>query len=314
MSQSRTGISRRRILAAGGGLAIAAVVDGAAAASVPSSPRFDLTQTSHDLFRDKPLSPPTVMQSFTFDNDNHRLFVAQLADGTGNLYVTQLDFSGNQVGQMSLTGFGHGVSIGVEPVGTDSFLWTEVDAVDGWGTRLARFRFVDGATIDHTSNSLRKHQPITGVDRFTCAVDPVNQRLVVRYRTSDKQFRFAAYDIADVRAGIYSRRLADIAQPAGLGTFQGYTAYGEYLYLLDGDPYDPDTNPPPGNAFVNSVSLNGGPLTREPTNAGGSLIYREPEGMAIYRTVAGQPRLFLGFASGDPGDRRCNIFYKNALV
>ena len=320
MSQSQTGISRRRILAAGGGLAIAAMVDGVgvAAASVPSSPRFDLTQASHDLFRDKPLARPTVMQSFTFDNANQRLFVAQLADdapaAAGNLCVTQLNFSGDPVGQMSLTGFGHGVSIGAEPVGSDSYLWTEVDAVDGWGTRLARFPFVDGATVDHTSGSLQKHQPITGADRFTCAVDPVNERLIVRYRTSDKQFRFAAYDIADVRADIYSRRLADVAQPAGLGNFQGYTAFGEYLYLLDGDPYDPDTNPPPGNTFVNSVSLNGGPLTREPTNAGGSLVYREPEGMAVYRTVAGEPRLFLGFASENPGDRRCNIFYKNVLV
>jgi hypothetical protein len=137
MSQPRTGISRRRILAAGGGLAVAAMVDGAgvAAASVPSSPRFDLTQASHDLFRDKPLARPTVMQSFTFDNVNRRLFVAQLADDAdaGNLCVTQLDFSGNQVGQMSLTGFGHGVSIGVEAAGSDSYLWTEVDAVDGWG-------------------------------------------------------------------------------------------------------------------------------------------------------------------------------------
>jgi hypothetical protein len=65
---------------------------------------------------------------------------------------------------------------------------------------------------------------------------------------------------------------------------------------------------------VNCVSLNGGPLTRVPTNAGGSLVFREPEGMAVYRTVAGEPRLFLGFASGEEGDRRCDAFYKNVLV
>ena len=50
------------------------------------------------------------------------------------------------------------------------------------------------------------------------------------------------------------------------------------------------------------------------TNAGGSLDYREPEGMAVYRTVAGETRLFLGFASGAAGARRANIFYKNVLV
>jgi hypothetical protein len=65
---------------------------------------------------------------------------------------------------------------------------------------------------------------------------------------------------------------------------------------------------------VSSVRLNGGAFTRVPTNAGGSLTYREPEGMAVYQTVAGDVRLFLGFASGASGARRADIFYKNALV
>jgi hypothetical protein len=66
---------------------------------------------------------------------------------------------------------------------------------------------------------------------------------------------------------------------------------------------------------VSSVDLNGGgSFVRVRTNAGGSLDYREPEGMAVYRTVAGETRLFLGFASGASGARKANIFYKNVLV
>jgi hypothetical protein len=37
----------------------------------------------------------------------------------------------------------------------------------------------------------------------------------------------------------------EAAQPPGLGTFQGYAVYGEYLYLLDGEAYS-SSNPPPG--------------------------------------------------------------------
>lgn len=320
----RTGISRRRLLAAGGGIAAAAVVGGAltervAAASVPPSQRFDLTQPAHDLFRDKPLFQQTVMQSFTFDNVNRRLFVAQLrngsaSDGNGDLCITQLDFDGNQLGHMFLNGFGHGVSIGVEPVGSTSVLWTEVDSVDARGTQLARFPFVNGQTVDHTSAGLQKHMPIPGADTITCATDPINNRLVMRYRINGA-FRFAAYDISDFQpGGGNGPALADIAQPTGLGTFQGYAVYGEYVYMLDGDPYS-DSNPAPGNAHVSSVNLNtGGSFTRVATNAGTSLDYREPEGMAVYRTVGGETRLFLGFASGGQGDRRANIFYKNVLV
>lgn len=318
----RSGVTRRRLLAAGGSLAAAAIggvlTGRPAAADVPASQRFDLTQPSLDLFRNQPLFQGTVMQSFTFDNVNRRLFVAQLmnggtSDANGDLCITQLDFSGNQLGHMFLTGFGHGVSIGVEPVGSASYLWTEVDSVNARGTQLARFPFSNGQTLDHTSSVLQKHQPIPGVDTVTCATDPINDRLVMRYR-SDGAFRFAAYAIADVRDGVYDRVLADIAQPGGLGTFQGYAVYGQYVYMLDGEAYS-DTNPPPGNAHVSSVDLNGGgSFTRVATNAGGSLDYREPEGMAVYRTVAGETRLFLGFASGSSGARQANIFYKNVLV
>ncbi|GLY64722.1 hypothetical protein Atai01_13410 [Amycolatopsis taiwanensis] len=321
MSQQRR-VTRRGVLAMGSGLAAAAVAGsvgtGTASASVPSSQRFDLTQPSYDLFRGKSLYQGTVMQSFTFDNVNRRLFVAQLRNGSGSdaagdLCITQLDFAGNQIGHMFLNGFGHGVSIGVEPVGSTSYLWTEVDSVNARGTRLARFPFTSGTTLDHASPVLDKHLPIAGVDTVTCATDPVNQRLVMRYRTGGA-FRFAAYTIADVRAGNYSNRLADIAQPSGLGTFQGYAVYGEYVYMLDGDAYS-GTNPPPGNAHVSSLNLNTGAFTRAVTNAGGSLSYREPEGMAVYRTVAGETRLFLGMASGTTaGARLANIFYKNVLI
>ncbi|WP_423832557.1 hypothetical protein [Streptomyces manipurensis] len=50
------------------------------------------------------------------------------------------------------------------------------------------------------------------------------------------------------------------------------------------------------------------------TKAGSTLHHREPEGLAIYRTDGGEPRLFIGFATGQEGDRRSSIFYKNALV
>jgi len=280
MSELRTrraGITRRRLLAAGGGTAALALGSSfgmrPAAATVPTSQRFDLTQPSHDLFRAKPLFQQTVMQSFTFDVVNRRLFVAQLrnggsSDANGDLCITQLDSAGNQLGHMFLTGFGHGVSIGVEPAGSTPFLWTEVDSVNGRGTRLARFPFRNGQTLDHRSTALQKHLPISGVETVTCATDPIYNRLVMRYRKG-RDFRFAVYNIVDVRNGVYDRKLADIPQPAGLGTIQGYTAYGQYLYLLDGDAYS-SINPPPGNTHVNSVSLNGGPSPGYPPRQAGA--------------------------------------------
>lgn len=50
------------------------------------------------------------------------------------------------------------------------------------------------------------------------------------------------------------------------------------------------------------------------TKAGSTLHHRGPEGLAIYRTDAGEARLFIGFATGVEGDRRSSVFYKEALV
>ncbi|NYI04555.1 phage baseplate protein [Allostreptomyces psammosilenae] len=315
--------SRRRVLRISGGAAAGAalglgITAPTAAAAVPTSQRFDLSEPSYDLFRHVTLRDGRVQQSFCFDNVNRRLFVAQLRSGSpddsGDLCITELDFSGNQLGYMYLSGFGHGVSIAAQPVGTATYLWTEVDVnSNARGTRLARFRWSSGTTLSNTSSALTKHSPVAGALETTCAIDPVHNRMAVRYETGSGK-RYAIFNVSDVAAGVYTNRLADVAQPGGLGVFQGYTLYGSFVYQIEGTAYGPD-NPSPGNAYVSSVNVNTGAMVqRSFTRAGSTLTYREPEGMAVYRTAAGQTRLFLGFASGEAGDRRSNLFYKNVLV
>jgi hypothetical protein len=309
------------VLVLGGSPAGAAADPAVGTADLPASKRFDLTAPSYDLFRHKRLKDGTVMQSFGFDMANKRLFTVQLkngssADENGDLVVNRLDFAGNIKGHMYLKGFGHGVAIGVEPSGSASYLWVEVDPTgeSARGTRLARFRFVDGATLANTSSALTKYRPISGISNVSATIDPVNNRLAMRYHKGG--WRIAVYRLSDVKARRYGSRLADIAQPSQGGeTFQGYALYGRYLYTYYGNPYGGD-NPAPGNARLSTVDLNTGKRVAGPTltKAGGTLTYREPEGLAIYRTASGQVRLFLGIASGRSGDRRANLFYNNALV
>nr|CDP30319.1 Putative FacC-like extracellular signaling protein [Podospora anserina S mat+] len=291
-------------------------------AQLPSSPRFDLTKPSYDLFRHKTLHDSTVQQSFTFDNPNARLFVSQRRNGAdsslGNLCITQLDFSGNQVGYMHLTGFGHGVSFGAQAVGTSTYLWTEVDAnSNGYGTRLARFKFTSGTSLSASSPTLQKFKPIPAATEFTCSIDPVNNRLIVRYYLPGSGKHMAVYTLAAATAGDFSSPLVNFKIPTITtlgGAFQGYAAHGRHLYLLWGDSYDVTGGSV--NSQVATVDMNTGLLMQGPTltKAGESLVFREAEGMAVYRTAAGQTRLFLGFASGVAGDRRSNLFFKNATI
>jgi len=310
--------SRRSLLRAGGGLAVTATVldfgaveAAASVRTVPSSPHFDITQPSYDLFRNKMLHESHhVMQGFTFDNVNRRLFVAQLQNGSSgdDLCVTQLDFDGNVVGAMHLDAAGHGVSIGVEAVGSASYIWMECDSDrtddKGRGTALARFKFVNGGTP-----SVQKF--LTGSKTITCATDPVFDRILVR-RNEGGVMRYSLHALADAAAGNFGAPLTTFAEPALGGVFQGYTLFGQYLYTLDGTGHD---DPADIDSYVTRIDMNTGAIeARALTKAGSTLVYREPEGMAVYRTVAGETRLFLGFGSRDGIDRYANIFYKNVLV
>jgi hypothetical protein len=318
-------LSRRSLFRAGAATAVAlgagAVFAGTAAADgaadVPVSPYFDITQPSYDLFRSKMLHESHhVMQGFAFDNVNRRLFVVQAQNGTSgdDLCVNQVSFSGELLGSMHLAHAGHGVSIGVEAVGTASYIWMECDAdgttTDARGTALARFKFVNGGTP-----SVKKF--LTGSKTITCATDPVYNRIAVRRSEGGKMW-YSVYPLASAAAGDFSTPLAHFAQPAlstTSVTFQGYTILGNYLYTLDGEGH---VDAADINSYVTRIDMNTGTVkSRALTKAGQSLVYREPEGLAIYRTAAGETRLFLGFGSRSSMDdinRYANIFYKNVLV
>jgi hypothetical protein len=317
MTISPLPVTRRGLLKLGAGVAATTALAPARAASAAEG-RFELTAPSTSLIWRKALYDETVMQSFAIDNAHGHIYTIQVkngagSDAAGHLCVTKLNLSGTILGHMYLMGFGHGVQIGVEPSGSSAYLWTETDGVssDGSsrGTRLCRFRFVNGQTLTTSSSALTKYSPVAGATNTTCTIDPSTGRLVMRYWDGGS-FRFAVFSLASVKAGS-PQMLHDIAQPGGLGTFQGYAAYGNFVYILTGNSYD--ISPPPGNTYLTCLDLRtGDQVQRARSVAGKSLNFREPEGMGI-QIVSGAPRLCLGLAS-EPGPRLASIFYKTELI
>jgi hypothetical protein len=335
-------LNRRTLLRTAGGVvagaALGAVGAGPALATVPASKRFDLSDPSDMLIREKALHNVTVLQSFAFDNVNKRIYTVQVVQGglqlpgesapvsgstradNGDLCVTQLDLAGTKLGFMYLKGFGHGVQIGVEPVGTAAYLWTETDAVNQWGTAIARFKFTSGAVLTTSSTALEKHRPVSGSTNNTCAIDPTTNRLTLRHHVNGG-FRYNVYQLADVRARSYTP-LVSVAQPSTVGSarpFQGYTALGSYLYLLEGSAYGTyDSVEGTGNTYITVQDLNtGAQIDRQLTKAGYTIPFREPEGMAIQLPTASDPasaRLCFGFAGGTSGARNASIYYKDLLI
>ncbi|SDM58564.1 hypothetical protein [Nonomuraea jiangxiensis] len=315
---SHVRVSRRGLLKLGAGVAATATL--ATTPAKAAEGRFQLTAPSTSLIWKKALYDETVLQSIAFDNRNGHIYTLQVKNGAdsnaaGHLCLSKLSLTDTILGHMYLMGFGHGVQFGVEPSGTSAYLWTETDGVsDGAsfrGTKLARFKFVNGQTLTTSSSALTKYKPIAGSDNTTCAIDPSTNRLVMRYWDGSR-FRYAVYTLADVKGGSPTP-LSDMAQPSGLGTFQGYAAYGSFVYILTGTAYS-DANPAPGNTYVTCLDLRTGEqVQRARSVAGKSLDYREPEGMGI-QIVSGAPRLCLGLASGVARARKASIFYKTELI
>ncbi|WP_432885797.1 hypothetical protein ACQPYH_02180 [Kribbella sp. CA-245084] len=317
-------LSRRGLLAGAGALVAAGTlgvpVATARTLALPTSKRFKMSATTNEFFRSQPLHDGTVMQSFAFDTPNNRLFAAQLRAGSGansgDLALTQLDFSGNELGYMYLTGFGHAVSIGAEASGSTTYLWTEtdVDTASGRGRQICRFPWQNGKTL--TSAAVTKWKPVAAGSVFTPAVDQRFGQLGVRHSLSDGM-HINVYSLAAARSGDYSTVLASFKQPAltaGID-FQGWALYGSYAYFWEGEAYPGAPDETKATSKLWCYDINAGQLVDSfLTLAGKSLTYREPEGMAVYGSTDATARLYFGFASGVTGDRRANLFYRNTLV
>ncbi|GAA3364237.1 hypothetical protein GCM10017744_062210 [Streptomyces antimycoticus] len=327
----------RRRFTLGGGVAAAGALGAFAAragAATVAGGRFDLSVPSTQLIREKTPHNATVLQSFAFDDVNGHLYTVQLMQGGiqlsgesapvsgadraahGDLCVTKLSVAGAELGSMYLKGFGHGVAMGCEPVGSTAYLWTESDANpdSGYGRAISRFKFADGTVLASGSSSLVKHRPVAGSTSNQPAVDMLNRRLLLRYRL-DGEVRYRLMSLSGVSAGDYTAVYDDIPQTGVEDgeVFQGFTVLGDYAYQMTGTAYtgEDGANPPSGhgNTYVSCIDLRTGELVqRARTEAAYSLSYREPEGMAVQ--LSSPRRLCMGFASGAAGDRKVSVYYK----
>ncbi|MGW2281878.1 phage baseplate protein [Streptomyces sp. NPDC001770] len=325
--------TRRSLLAWSGASALTAAsislgTETASAATYPApgsalmvpSPRLDLNSSSLNWIRQKATRDVTIIQSIGYDNANGHIYLAQVTQGGlrlagesapvsstdriehGDLTITKWDMSGSVLGYMYLRGFGHGMSIGIEPVGGNAYLWTETDGETvsdpadedhvkktSRGRRLARFPFVNAQTLDSSSPTLAKFTPVPGATTYSATVDPVYGRLAIRYLDTDGVMKFQVHDLDLARLNIWSEPLATISElnitaipgwplsTYGRPFLQSYAVVGTYLYMLHGNHYEfMQTNNGQkavispagiGNTFITSVNLATGafdPAPRSP--------------------------------------------------
>jgi hypothetical protein len=132
------------------------------------------------------------------------------------------------------------------------------------------------------------------------------------FLSHNKPRRYAVYDLADFKARRFNLIYQFVEPPLTTGepVFQGWTTYGEFLYVLDGNLLTGE----PGNTNITCVDMRTLRVVhRSLSPAGISLDRREPEGITV-RRENGRPQLCFGFGSGPSGARKASVFYKDAWM
>lgn len=298
-------------------LALAVVVTAAACAAPAAQGRAAAVPVpTRAVFTGLALRDPTVMQSFAYDPAHKTWIFAQLTWGkpasAGDLTLTKVSASGTRLGWMHLAGFGHGLSVGAEPCGAATCVWTEAHAVAGpalgwadagsYGNQIARFAWRDSAAITPRSAGVAVYGVNGGQPGQTPSVDWADRLIAVQYwSAAGRVFRWAVYPLAAFKARNYTP-LARVTVPAALArngrTEQGWALAGRTTVIN----WQGEAKPPPGDATFSTVTTSGA-VTSALSTAGAGLSFREPEGAAI---VAGAA--CTGFASGPAGARRANVY------
>ncbi|MFI6316379.1 hypothetical protein ACIBG8_02615 [Nonomuraea sp. NPDC050556] len=265
---------------------------------------FDLSGPWGRVLAGTRLHHGPAMQSLAVDPATHDLFVIQLRDrdtapDEGNLCVNRVDRRTGLVRDwMHLDGFGHGYQIGAQHLAGRTHLWSEAGPVrKGFGTRVTRFPFLPGQSIDMgASVLLAPFSPVPGTLVCAPTVDPVGNWLTIRYRTTAGHF-YARYAIDPATGKPAAAPAATIAHPEEVaGTFQGFATLGDLLYLYTGDPSDSYET---SNTRISTVSWadpGAAPRITRITALPG-LPWREPEGLAL-ESVGGRVQLLFGL-NGD---------------
>lgn len=276
---------------------------------------INLSGVTGKLIQTVPLTKNPAPQAIASDPVNGHVFVLQMESAAktplGNMYLNRIDrTTGRLTGSMYLTGFGHGISMGAEPVGTDTYLWTEVGPVspnDGvsnaFGTAVTRFRFVDGATLDQADVPAAQKFCPPGGRSTGPSVDLANNTLTIVYFKGSVRC-FTRYDLAKAAQGEWVEIGSTFELPAGAEsglTFQGYTALNGVLYVYQWKK-DPVTTYP-GTTYITSYSLDSKTkLDSQVVTGADGLERREPEGLAVeVDPKTGETRLLFGFSDTVPG-------------
>ncbi|MGW9085972.1 phage baseplate protein [Streptomyces yangpuensis] len=303
--------------------------------------RVDFTGLHNTIFRAVPTQQQTVVQSFAVDPVDGHIYWSQLVgdgkqlpgetapvpyatrEASGDIAITQMSMATQQIlGVMYVKRAGQGDCLAVERGSDGLRLWIDADSSsNGFARALARVQFQNGAVLDgKTIPVVRPFGSSSASHGLSCAIDPAYNRITVKRNWPDPSNgrRHYLYDLTAFKGGDFSP-LAVVDQAVGsstpdglsIGSAQGYTTWGNYLYSIEG-------NGGSNNAYLTSLDWRTGQVVqRTLVTSNPDLTYREPKGLSVWVPNASQPqtvRFGYGFAGGATGARHATLVTVDTFI
>ncbi|MEV7675140.1 hypothetical protein [Streptomyces sp. NPDC088752] len=231
------------------------------------TPRFVLSGSGSTLLDGVAGSQAsTPIQGMGIDSVNNEVYFSQIIQGetalpgendplsledrvqNGDVVITRMSLSSKQVlGVMYVKGAGQGTTVSVENATDGVWLWIDAAASStGRAQAIARVRFQKDTVLD--GQSMAAYRPFGALapgQHLFCAVDNSSGRVMIRCKmpAGASTYRFFLYSLTEFKAGSGAAtplaildQEADSAAPDGrsVGTYQGGTTWGNYLYTYEG--------------------------------------------------------------------------------
>ncbi len=288
----------------------------------------DLTEYKSNL----DLIDITVMQGFDIDTINNIGYFSQLKKGSkATILLTKVNLYDNSIlGSMELINFGHAVNMCIENVGVDTYIWMECFPLEDskgnlYGSHICRFKFEDGNILE--DSSIESYELLKGHKNTYPAIDKLNNKLAVKSILNGVHY----YSVFNLESVINSDddnepiMLYQFKIPYGVNelAFQGFEIHGNYIYNYEGEAtkhkyhtfFDEDTqqeitelvDTTPSTAYITVLNEKGFIQYRHKVTGFEDMIFREAEGIKIKELDNKNVVMYLGFASGETGERKANI-------
>ncbi len=275
---------------------------------------FDILTTPVSYYSTLELPEGKIMQGFYFAQNGNAMF-ANIADGGSpeSFTVYRLTSTGKMLDSMTLSQFGHGTLLGIEEIGTEVYIWTNIETVSSTNT-LTRVKYIPGATYTPSSPEIENYSKFSIEGKVYPSIH-YNYIIYCRGLGSGNSWKVEKRLLDDVKNGI-DNIIQEITIPTSHLYLQGMAVDGDIIYWLSGDnngvnyPIKLTTFDFNTGIILHDLSVDFGGNSKGIVESN----YREPEGLFLYNDGSGAKSLFVGMVTGDDKNRNNKVFAYHSLL